>query len=163
MRPSAVRTASLPPGSLLERYQQNGAFTDCRSTELRSSVTLSEFITAFYSSTAFRPERWLLGILLGRGATAADVASLASAHTESFAAWSVEARLADQILLCDYQGRTRSWLMVERIEQGTRLYFGSAVITGRSGTGSIVFRALLGFHRVYSHVLLGSAVKALMR
>ena len=162
MKPAAVRLAQLPVDALLDRYCQRGDFTDCRAADVPHAVSLAEFITAFYNSPVFRPERWLLGLVLGRGATATDVAGLAAASSERFAAWSVEARQADQILLCDYQGRTRSWLMVVPLPHGTRLYFGSAVVSARTGSGSIVFRALLGFHSAYSHLLLRSAVKALM-
>ena len=158
-----IRSAELPADALLGRYSKAGDFTDCRGVEVAHSVSLPELITAFYNSAAFRPERWLLGLLLGRGANAADVASLAAGSTERFAAWTVEARLPDQLLLCDFQGKTRSWLMVEPLPQGTRLYFGSAVVTTRSGTDAFVFRALLGFHRAYSYFLLRSAAKALLR
>ena len=161
MKRTTVQVAQLPADSLLDRYRQAGDYTDCRVAELPNSVSLAELISAFYNSAAFRPERWLLGTVLARGADAADVASLAAGTTARFAAWSVEARSADQILLCDLQGRTRSWLMAKPLPRGTRLYFGSALVTLRSGSGSFVFRALLEFHRVYSHLLLRSAAKAL--
>ena len=52
--------------------------------------------------------------------------------------------------------------------QATDLYFGSAVVptidraTGEARMG-LVFRALLGFHKVYSQVLLRAAVARLLR
>ena len=156
-----LRTAQPPPEALLDHYRQSGDFTDCRAVDVPRSVSLGQFIAAFYDSLAFRPERWLLGVVLGRGANAADVASLAAGTTQRFAAWTVEARLPEQILLCDFQSKTRSWLMVEPLPQGTRLWFGSAVVTSRSRFDAFVFRALLGFHAAYSHVLLKSAAKAL--
>ena len=68
--------------------------------------------------------------------------------------------------LRDYRGSTRSWLMTltqeNNGESRTRLYFGSAIL-GRSpvagekkrlGRG---FRLLLGFHKIYSRVLLQAA------
>lgn len=87
-----------------------------------------------------------------------------------FAAWSVEARAPDPVLLCDFQGRTRSWLMTVSAadNQATRLYFGSAVVptvdrrTGEARMG-IVFRALLGFHVRYSRILLRAASNRLPR
>jgi hypothetical protein len=163
MSGAGVRSAELPADVLLDRYHQSGHFTDCRVVEVAGSVSLGELIAAFYNSAAFRPERWLLGLVLGRGANAADVASLAAGTTERFAAWTVEARLPDQILLCDFQGKTRSWLMVEPLSKGTRLYFGSAVVTSRSRFDAFVFRALLWLHAAYSQVLLRSAAKALLR
>jgi hypothetical protein len=159
----AVRAAELPEDALLDRYRRSGDFTDCRVVEVAREASLSAFIAAFYNSAAFRPERWLLGVLLRRGANATDVASLAAGTTERFAAWTVEARSPGQVLLRDYRGKTRSWLMVESLPQGTQLWFGSAVVTSHSRFDAYVFRALLWFHAAYSHVLLKSAAKALLR
>jgi hypothetical protein len=68
--------------------------------------------------------------------------------------------------MADFQGRTRAWLMVAPAGNGadarTRLYYGSAVVpiqdanTGKATLG-FVFGALMGFHKLYSHVLLYSA------
>jgi hypothetical protein len=157
----AVAPAELPPGALLERYRVEGGHTDCYVAEVAHSVDLSQLITAFYTSSAFRPERWLLGVLLGKKADDGDVARLASGETSRFSAWTVEARRDDEILLCDFQGRTRSWLKVLPIEGGTRLHFGSAVVPSETRTDRVVFSALLGFHRLYSRVLLKGAVKQL--
>lgn len=160
---SGLRAAQLPAGALLAAYRDRGAFTDCYAADLRRTVSLPDYITAFYNSWAFRPERWLLGAVLNRGADAQDVARLAQGRSESFAAWSVEGRGEDQLLLCDFQGKTRSWLMVEPINGGTRVYFGSAVVPATTKADAFAFRALLGFHRLYSRVLLGAAVSALRR
>ena len=80
----------------------------------------------------------------------------------------VKARAADQLLMCDIGGRTRSWLMVapSDVPRHTRLYFGSAVVpvvnqaTGKSSMG-FGFTALLGFHKLYSRALLGAAATRL--
>jgi hypothetical protein len=76
----------------------------------------------------------------------------------------VEASAPNQLLLCDFLGNTRSWLMVEPRQDGgvTRLYFGSAVVArARDPAGKhrlkLRFRALLGFHRRYSRALLSAA------
>ena len=57
----------------------------------------------------------------------------------------------------------RSWLMVDPVGHGvTRLYFGSAVVpvtnarTGSAGLGT-AFVALLGFHKLYTRILLRAA------
>ena len=90
---------------------------------------------------------------------------MAVAEVETFAAWDVEARRDDQILLSDYRGRTRSWLMSEpsssKTGDSTRLYFGSAVIPNRvKETEDLrmgkTFSVLLQFHKLYSQVLLSS-------
>lgn len=152
--------APLPADALLSRYEQRG-HVDCYVTVVPGGHDLSKYIAAFYSSAAFRPERWLLGVLLDKWAGAAEIAALAAGSTTRFAAWTVEDRSADQILLCDYQGRTRSWLKVEPGAGGTRLYFGSAVVRASSGAERATFAALLGFHRWYSLRLLESAARAI--
>jgi hypothetical protein len=70
---------------------------------------------------------------------------------DTFAAWSVEAHTGNQLLMCDFQGRTRSWFMVS----GTRLLFGSAVVPVTVTESR--FRWLLGLHRLYSRALLRAA------
>lgn len=157
----------LPEAALLQRYRAAGAHTDCYAAEVAGEIPLEVFIGAFYNSWAFRPERVLLGLLLGMKAGPAEVAALAEGRSERFSAWTVEARAADQILLCDYQHRTRSWLMVApgSTPGTTRLHFGSAVTrTGRTraarlGEG-LVFNGLLWFHALYSRVLLRAAARA---
>ena len=81
---------------------------------------------------------------------------------DAFAAWTVEAREVDQLLMCDVAGRTRSWLAVEAVGDAgadrTRLWFGSAVVARAGETErSFVWRQLLRFHRLYSVALLGAA------
>ena len=98
-------------------------------------------------------------------------ASAAQGEINTFAAWSVEDRVPDQVLLCDYQGRTRSWLMIAASEDNespcTRLFFGSAIVPVRSaadrGKLGIVFKLLLGFHKLYSRLLLRAARLRLSR
>ena len=83
-----------------------------------------------------------------------------------------EDRTATQLLLRDFLGRTRSWLMVEPLQNAgapaTRLYFGSAAVAkSRSATGKPLlgfpFNALTGFHHLYSKALLRSAQSQLAR
>jgi hypothetical protein len=163
-----IGPGTLPETALLQRYRAAGAHTDCYTAEVAGEVTLEAYLTVFYNSWAFRLERVLLGKLLGMRAGAAEVAALATGQAERFSAWSVEARAADQILLCDYQHRTRSWLMVApgSVPGTTRLHFGSAVMRGgqtrvaRLGEAAI-FTGLLWFHALYSRVLLWAAVRAL--
>jgi hypothetical protein len=163
----ASQHCALPETALLRRYQDRGAYTDCFSYDVSGAVTLADYITAFYTSAAFRPERFILGMLLHIQSTDEDVGKLANATIERFAAWTVEARDRHQILLCDYQSRTRSWLMVESINGDragarTRLYFGTAVTQidktpARRAFASFVFWALLWFHKIYSRILIGMA------
>jgi hypothetical protein len=160
----------MPEHALLSRYTRQGAYTDCFFTDVPGLITHAQFVEAFYTTWAFRLERWILTWSVHKPSTREQAARLASGELDQFAAWSVEDRCDGQILLTDFLQRTRSWLMSIPIEidgaPATRLYFGSAIIpsidakTGRLKL-SRVFRALLGFHKAYSVVLLGAARRKL--
>lgn len=146
---------------MLRRYVDAGAYTDCYATDIATRVSFAAYVEAFYVGAAFRPERLVLG-LIGKSSNDADARRLARGEAEMFSAWNVEARAADQLLLCDFQNRTRSWLMTAAREGGgTRLFFGSAVVPVGVGSGAgrlgFPFDALLEFHQLYSRVLLGGA------
>lgn len=168
--PATIEPCPLPDTALLARYQRDGSYTDCYSTVVAQPVPHGEYVQAFYSTALFNVERWILSWLVKRPSDDAQLRELAGGQGEAFAAWTVEARSPDQLLLCDFMGRTRSWLMVqpEPGQTATRLYFGSAVVprvdrrTGqaRMGWG---FHALLGFHRLYSRALLRAAQRRLQR
>ncbi|HET7844792.1 MAG TPA: hypothetical protein VFL14_11615, partial [Xanthomonadales bacterium] len=166
-----IERTNLPPDALLARYASDAdAYTDCWSTVVPGAVTHAAFVRAFYTGFAFRLERFILAAFAKRPSTDADVDALANGTREKFAAWEVEARAEDQLLLRDFTGRTRSWLMVERTPdmRGTQLRFGSAVVpvfdarTGERGLGR-GFRWLLGFHTLYSRVLLRAARARVLR
>jgi len=160
-----VRIAVVPSGSLLGRYLASGAYTDCYVTELPAVVSHAQFVEAFYTTSLFKLERLLLKLFLSRPSTDAQAKQLAEGQLSSFAAWSVESRAANQLVLA--AGRTRSWLMVVGCPSTapirTQLFFGSAVVPRRSSSddrrGDIgpLFAALLGFHKLYSRALLWSA------
>lgn len=167
-----ISACALPEGALLDRYRGNGGFADCYATELPRSVSQAEFVEAFYTTALFKLERFLLRVFLGRPSNDAEAAQLARGETDTFAAWSVEDRAADQLLLSDIAGRTRSWLMARPCgtagAAATRLYFGSAVVptapaTGGTATLGVTFRLLLGFHKLYSRALLSAARSRLAR
>lgn len=161
-----IEATALPGGALLCVHAVPGAYVDCFATTVAGEVWLQGYVAAFYTSGLFRIERWLLGWLARRPSTDDEALALAAATRANFAAWEVEAREPRQLLLRDFTGRTRSWLMVEPGNGMTRLYFGSAVLptvdrrTGRSALGWRV-HALLGLHRLYSKALLHSAVRRL--
>ena len=162
----SVEPCPIPDGALLNNYLREGTYTDCYVTDIRGSVSHVQYVLAFYTTSVFKLERLILKLAVSRPSTDAEAKQLATGSIDAFAAWDVEARSENQLLMCDFQRRTRSWLMVVPIESAsgtrTRLYFGSAVVPVKhSRTGKVtlgfVFRALLGFHRVYSAVLLSAA------
>ena len=169
---STIEPCPLPDGALLKQYARDGAYTDCYVTDVAGTVTQSEYIAAFYTTTVFKLERLILNIAVSMPSTDDQARKLAAGARDTFAAWHVEARGEDQLLMCDFQRRTRSWLMVAPMPGGighrTRLYFGSAVVpvkNSRTGQLSLgpVFRALLVFHKIYSRILLHSAKRRLQK
>ena len=167
MTVSSIRSCTLPENALLRKYLHGGAYADCYVTEVAKRVSHAEYVEAFYTTAVFKVERLLLKWLVSRPSTDREARQLADGSLGSFAAWKVEGRDLDQLLLCDFTGRTRSWLMIVAGDSGgaspgTRLYFGSAVVpfvnarTGKAALG-FTFRSLLGFHKLYSRVLLLAA------
>jgi hypothetical protein len=162
----AIFPSPLPAGAALESVAQAGAYTDCYRVEVPQVVALPRFVEAFTTSRIFRLERWLIHCLLRRPGSDADARRLASGASDRFSAWAVRQRDERQILLA--AGATRSWLMVapRGDSAGSTLYFGSAVRPRRiaaDGTRRMgaLFVALLGFHRLYSRVLLAAACRRL--
>ena len=162
-----IAACELPEQSLLRQYLDAGAYTDCYVTEVPGAVAHPEYVEAFYTTGVFKLERLILSLLVKRSSSDAQARELALGQTTSFAAWSVEARARDQLLLRDVLGNTRSWLMCSAGQRGgTRLFFGSAVVPARDRhTGKrrmkLMFRALLGFHKLYSRILLAAAARRL--
>ena len=143
---------------------------DCFVTEIARTVSHAEFVEAFYTGGLFKVERFLLRVFISKPSTDVQARQLAAGELNEFAAWRVEARAVDQLLMCAIDGRTRSWLMVSAAEVPgrTRLYFGSAVVpavNASTGTTSMgwLFKALLGFHKLYSRALLSAAATRLTR
>lgn len=159
----------LPPSSVLLPVRAAGGYADCFTTDVPSSVTHAEFVEAFYTTWLFKLERMVIQLVTFRVTSDLDARDLAQGRRDDFAVWKVEHRLADQLLLADRTGTTKSWLMVEpQALLATRLYFGSAVLartnrrTGEKRLG-FLFHALLGFHRGYSSALLRAAASRLSR
>jgi len=158
--------------TLLGRVAATGAYADCYVADIEARVSHAEFVEAFYTTPLFKLERWLFRHVAARGSTDDEARQLARGERDTFAAWSVEGRERDQLLLADFTGRTKSWLMVESSPDDrpvrSRLYFGSAVMPARGRRGSqrgmgVVFTALLGMHKLYSRALLRAARARLLR
>lgn len=173
---SLARECDIPPAGLLRQYAAAPGFADCYCMDIGRAVSQPAFVVAFYSTPLFKVERLILKLLAARAATDGDAKALAAGSAKTFSAWRVEAQSADQLLMADVTGRTRSWLMASALPVAagavqtplTRLYFGSAVLpkthraTGKQAMGA-AFHALLGFHRLYSRLLLQAAVARLLK
>ena len=159
---ASIQACSIPTDGLLRSYLTEHGFADCYSTGLDAVVSHEQFVTAFYTTWLFKLERWILRWAVSKPSTDTDAERLAKGFSDSFAAWRVEARSENQLLMCDFLGNTRSWFMVASQHGRTQLYFGSAIVprddpkTGERTLGW-TFRALLGFHRLYSKLLLSAA------
>lgn len=159
----SVQPTTLPASALLHSYLNAGAYTDCYTVDMGGTVTLPEFIVAFYTTPLFKLERTLLGWFAARPSTDMGAKQLAEGLVDSFAVWHVEARESDQLLLADFSGRTKSWLMIETVQDAgtgmrTRLYFGSAVVPqGHKQSMNLAFHVLSGLHKLYSKLLLAAA------
>ena len=162
----------MPSGALLSRYETSGTHTDCYFTDVPVRVSQEQFVQAFYSTALFRLERFILKWAVSRPSTDIQLAQLAGGHASEFAAWSVEDRTDNQLLMSDFRGRTRSWLMSSHMDVNagghSKLYFGSAVVpvanrkTGEQRLG-FAYKALLGFHKLYSVALLSAAAARLVK
>lgn len=155
-----------PADSLLARLaRERGAFADAYTLRLPRTVSLAAFVEAFYTTRLFKVERALIA-LIGKPSSDAMARAVARGEGERIAVWTIEARTADELLMHEDSGATRSWFKAEAGADGTTLWFGSAVVPRRRGPGgeprfSWVFHALLGFHRGYSRALLAAAVRRL--
>ncbi len=163
---SKIQSRELPDEALSTKYAHSGAFTDCFSIDISRKVSLDEYIEAFYTTSLFKVERTVLSLFARKPSTDEDAKQLSLGNDRRFSAWTVENRLPNQILLCDFTNKTRSWLMVDYQENMltpvTRLYFGSVVIpksVSEFGPASFgfLFHTLSGFHYMYSRLLLRSA------
>ena len=157
----SIERRPLPEHALLARYATAGGYTDCFATELPGSYSHAEYVAAFYTNWLFKLERMVLRTLVFKRSSDQQAEQLSRGERDAFAAWTVEARAPGQLLVCDYQGKTRSWLMNEELDGVTRLYFGTGIVpmvdtrTGQRQL-STFFRALLPFHKRYARALLAT-------
>jgi len=166
-----IRSCALPARAFLRRHDHGGGYTDCFVVEASGLISLSQYVEAFYTTGLFKAERAVLS-LAGRPSSDVQANQVAEGVGSTFAAWSVEDRAEDQLLMCDVTARTRSWFMVtpvpDEVSDRTLLYFGSAITAVRKGTAGRmtigpVFKTLTGFHILYSRALLAAAKKRIER
>jgi hypothetical protein len=169
----SVMREVVPEDSLLRTYRGRvkperwGTYADCFAVTVDREVDLHDFVVAFYTSALFRIEGIILRTLIGVSSSVPEARAVAGGSSDKFSAWYVGQRTATQLLMCDRYERTRSWFCVAPAAGGgTRLRFGSAVATQRDKrTGVAALRGgtrwLLGFHILYSQLLLLAAKRNL--
>jgi hypothetical protein len=165
-----VTRQPVPETALHARYAREGGHADCFVTDIARPVTHAEFVAAFYTTWLFKLERLVLAWLVSKPSTDAEARALARGERDRFAAWFLEARAPDELLMHDFQDKTRSWLKVEPLPgdpSGTRLYFGTGIraVTDPGGAQRLggSFRLLMGFHLLYARALLSTARSRLER
>ncbi|WP_375174526.1 hypothetical protein [Pseudooceanicola sp.] len=159
-----VQRIAVPANSLIASYQAEiGGFADSFRAMVPGTVTLSDYVTAFYTTRLFRTERALLG-LAGQGSRDHEIAALFDGTGTDFAVWRLWQRTEDELLMREKSGATASWFRARPTPEGTELCFGSAVRPKSTG-GALPgpYRVLLGFHLLYSRALLSAASKRLTR
>ena len=159
----SISAQPLPEDALLQRYNDgSGHYTDCFTAQLSQKISLPQYVEAFYTAPLFRAERVILRYTVKRPSTDQDATDVAQAKTTSFAAWDVEDRTENQLLMCDFAQKTRSWFMARDTEEGTQLFFGSAVtLDPNTGKLGALVEATTWLHVIYSRALLKGAVKRL--
>ncbi|MEH6450534.1 MAG: hypothetical protein V7765_17820 [Oleispira sp.] len=168
--PKVIAT-ELPSDALSTSYQEQGAFVDCYYMDIAKDISLEQYIQAFYTTTLFKLERSLLSLATFKRTKDVEAVELSLGKSDQYSIWTVEGRESNQIMLRDFTGNTRSWLMVQKPNEnqmGTRLYFGSVVVpksVSKNGQGSfgVLFHLLDKFHEVYSRALLNAAYRKLLR
>ena len=166
-----IRSCALPANAFLRRHDHAGGYTDCFVAKASGRISLSRYVEVFYTTGLFKAERAILS-LAGQPSSDSQAREVAAGTALTFAAWRVEDRAEDQLLLCDITGRTRSWFMVapapDEATDKTLLYFGSAITavpqgaTGRITIGPL-YRSLTGLHILYSRALLAAAKRRMAR
>ena len=151
----SIKKCLPPENTFLEKYLIDGNYVDCYVTTVDRQISFPKYIFAFYTTWLFKVEQFILTYTVRKPSSDVEARKLANAEIDKFAAWTVEARNENEILMCDFMSRTRSWLMVENDEAKKKLYFGSAVVPKKGSVNlDFGFRALLGFHQIYSVLLL---------
>lgn len=167
-----IEKVAVPDNCLMTVYRDMpGCEADNFQATFPGPVTLDAYIAAFFDTPLFRLERLILRLFAGRATTRADVVALANGQANSFAMWHVVERSDTEIMLAVERSRIRSWLAIvppEKPGDPTILRFGSAIVpksVSASGKGQIgfLFRALTGFHNLYSRLLLRAAISALSK
>ncbi|MEO0487904.1 MAG: hypothetical protein AAF092_18555 [Pseudomonadota bacterium] len=151
----AVQRVPVPADALLAAYCGDGNHVDAYQLSVSEPVALPDYIRAFFQTGIFRLERWILAVAAGASSSDYQIEDLAKGQGDRMAAWRVEARGDQEILLAVEGSPIRTWLGVVS-GPSPALLFGSAVLAYK-GRVPFAARALMPFHAVYSRVLLASA------
>jgi hypothetical protein len=124
----SIEKCSVPAQSFLSKYSLDGTYADSYVTEVQGYIPFPTYVFAFYTTALFKVEAFILTYSVKRPSDDGQAQELADGSRNEFAAWNVEGRSENELLMCDMSGRTRSWFMVRHLDSCTQLYFGSAVV-----------------------------------
>jgi len=164
----AARAAAIPDHAALDQFRCDHA-VDCFASDAPCTVTLPHFVEAFLTSRMFRPERFLLAVLLGKPSRDRQAMAFINGDVDRFAAWTADTDLPDLFIMRDFMGLTRAWFMCAPQDNGaTLLYWGTISVSSeanqrRHRIWPRLFGVIMPFHRLYSRMLLSSAAKQLAR
>ena len=116
----SIQPRSLPGDALLNTYRANGAYSDCYATDIDGAVSHKQFVTAFYTTALFKLERMILNWAVSRPSSDAQAGRLASGATDAFAAWHVEKRCENQLLIVGLSWAHKSLADGRSVENGQR-------------------------------------------
>jgi len=156
-----AKPITLPPDAALNTYAAREAtHTDCFFIDVPGFLTLQTYIELFFDTWLFRLERHILTLAGFGPAGLPQIQALANGQSEIFAAWMVETRKPNQILMKVGNGHIRTWLQCDLMETGSRLYFGSAVLPNpKTLRPNRLTAALTPLHLIYAKALLGAAAR----
>jgi len=167
----SIEKCTVIPNSLLASYAENG-YADSYCTELPGHISMEDYVFSFYTTALFKLERFILTWTVLKPSNDLQAKELMDGKTDKFAAWTIEARKDNELLMCDMLKRTRSWFMVKHTNINdtprTQLYFGTGIAPATRGTTvktsiGLFFMLLLPFHKLYSVFLLLFAKRKLAR
>lgn len=165
----SIEKSAVPANSLLASYTGNG-YTDSYRTELTGHISMEDYVYKFYTSSLFKLERFILTWSVRKPSTDTQAKEISEGNTNKFAAWTLEDRRENELLMRDMADHTRSWFMVNHLgtkeSPKTQLYFGTGISPSprrKNEKPSIgfFFNVLLPFHKVYSVLLLYFAKRQL--
>ena len=163
----SIEKGEVIPNTLVAPFLEKG-YADSYRTEINRSISLEEYVYNFYTSPLFKIERFILAWTVSKPSQDLDAREIAKGNTEKFAAWTVENRRENELLMCDFTKRTRSWFMVKQVGTSdaprTQLYFGTGVSpSANKKSMGLLFNLLLPFHKIYSISLLYFAKRQLSK
>ena len=163
----SIKKCDVLPNSLVAPFLEKG-YADSYRTEVNGYISLEDYVYNFYTSPLFKLERFILTWTVSKPSNDMDAQEIAKGNTEKFAAWTVENRNENELLMCDFTHRTRSWFMVKEVGTSelprTQLYFGTGVSPSvNKKSMGLLFNILLPFHKIYSISLLYFAKRQLSK